>query len=206
MKKIIAMALGAATVALAGSARAEIIIYAGYYDLTACCGNTNPLPDPWVNSPNTTFLGDSTYATSSDPDESALRLYNNGGSAVTLDQGATVGVYTLWDALIGAGGFSIGAGQNVILGATNGDNFDGSDIGLVTQDITISLNGVAHHFQDSNSILLGFPTFDETIPWTEIGAVRFEGGGVPEPASWALMIAGFGLAGASLRRRRAVVA
>jgi len=28
-------------------------------------------------------------------------------------------------------------------------------------------------------------------------------GGVPEPASWALMIAGFGLAGAMLRRRRA---
>ena len=28
-------------------------------------------------------------------------------------------------------------------------------------------------------------------------------GGVPEPASWALMIAGFGLAGAALRRRRA---
>ena len=27
-------------------------------------------------------------------------------------------------------------------------------------------------------------------------------GGVPEPASWALMIAGFGLAGAQLRRRR----
>jgi len=31
-------------------------------------------------------------------------------------------------------------------------------------------------------------------------------GGAPEPASWALMIAGFGLAGATLRRRRAVVA
>ena len=31
------------------------------------------------------------------------------------------------------------------------------------------------------------------------------GGGVPEPASWALMIAGFGLAGAALRRRRGVV-
>ena len=30
--------------------------------------------------------------------------------------------------------------------------------------------------------------------------------GVPEPATWAMMIFGFGLAGASLRRRRAVAA
>ncbi len=32
------------------------------------------------------------------------------------------------------------------------------------------------------------------------------GPGVPEPATWAMLIAGFGLAGASLRRRRAAVA
>ena len=37
-------------------------------------------------------------------------------------------------------------------------------------------------------------------------AFRKDGGGVPEPASWALMISGFGLAGAALRRRRTVVA
>ena len=30
-------------------------------------------------------------------------------------------------------------------------------------------------------------------------------GGVPEPTSWALMITGFGLAGATLRRRRSVL-
>jgi hypothetical protein len=33
-------------------------------------------------------------------------------------------------------------------------------------------------------------------------SVTAPGGGVPEPASWALMIAGFGLAGATLRRRQ----
>lgn len=37
-------------------------------------------------------------------------------------------------------------------------------------------------------------------------AIRSTGGGtVPEPASWALMVAGFGLTGAALRRRQAAV-
>ena len=34
--------------------------------------------------------------------------------------------------------------------------------------------------------------------------VTFDGGTVPEPAAWALMIAGFGLVGTTLRRRRDV--
>ncbi|MBL8773219.1 MAG: PEP-CTERM sorting domain-containing protein [Phenylobacterium sp.] len=47
-------------------------------------------------------------------------------------------------------------------------------------------------------------------PWSFIDEVDFTGGGVvggvPEPSAWALMIAGFGLAGAALRRRTAAVA
>jgi hypothetical protein len=45
--------------------------------------------------------------------------------------------------------------------------------------------------------------------WTEgeliVGNIASEAAPVPEPAAWALMIAGFGLAGAALRRRRTVV-
>lgn len=37
-------------------------------------------------------------------------------------------------------------------------------------------------------------------------AVSLSGGAVPEPASWALMIAGFGLVGAAMRRRVAIAA
>jgi protoheme ferro-lyase len=51
--------------------------------------------------------------------------------------------------------------------------------------------------------------------WTENGSISrvlftYELGelapGVPEPASWAMLIAGFGLTGAAMRRRRAVAA
>ncbi len=50
---------------------------------------------------------------------------------------------------------------------------------------------------------------DETVvKWN--GGIRFATSGtvsaaVPEPATWALMIAGFGIAGASLRRRKVAV-
>lgn len=39
----------------------------------------------------------------------------------------------------------------------------------------------------------------------EVGTQFSAAGAVPEPANWALMVAGFGLAGAAMRRRRATV-
>lgn len=42
--------------------------------------------------------------------------------------------------------------------------------------------------------------FDETFVFTNVSAA------VPEPASWALMIVGFGMVGVTLRRRKAVIA
>ena len=48
----------------------------------------------------------------------------------------------------------------------------------------------------NDALNIGVRVFDNTIV----------PGGVPEPASWTLMISGFGLAGAAMRRRRAVAA
>ncbi|MBL8771604.1 MAG: PEP-CTERM sorting domain-containing protein [Phenylobacterium sp.] len=95
---------------------------------------------------------------------------------------------------------------------------------------SVSLNSC--DIQDSTSFGTG-PTVNQRLCWHtgggamnggwRIGAIDFlnsssdyekviftytgdGGGAVPEPATWALMIGGFGLAGASLRRRRAVTA
>ncbi len=44
--------------------------------------------------------------------------------------------------------------------------------------------------------------------WTFVSEILFDGsdGGIPEPASWALMLGGFGAIGAAARRRRRAVA
>ena len=50
------------------------------------------------------------------------------------------------------------------------------------------------------------PRFDDPSLFRFAFSDGITNGGVPEPASWALMITGFGLAGAAMRRRRSVVA
>ena len=48
--------------------------------------------------------------------------------------------------------------------------------------------------------------FDPNERNVETWLVRGGNGGVPEPASWAMLIAGFGLVGAAMRRRKAALA
>lgn len=109
-------------------------------------------------------------------------------------------------------------------------NFD-TVLGSPTWNIT-AFNGVvfssaAFAGLTSASVLgstdFGSPLFDDSrltltgselrLNWGGIGYqdgqqlhIAFTDGAVPEPAAWALMIAGFGLVGASLRRRAAMPA
>ena len=63
----------------------------------------------------------------------------------------------------------------------------------------------------AKAIVLTGPTtiyalVNDTFYPNDYGAFDVSVAAVPEPASWALLIAGFGLSGAALRRRRAVAA
>lgn len=88
--------------------------------------------------------------------------------------------------------------------------------------IDVTWNGVSVHSEVDNDAGAGFEQFTATVTGHGLDALVFTsyndpafnyfddvsvtGPGVPEPTAWALMIGGFGLAGASLRRRRAIAA
>ena len=58
----------------------------------------------------------------------------------------------------------------------------------------------------AGSYAIRFAQADNQLFFTQGVDNVFVGGAVPEPASWAMLIAGFGLVGASARRRRVVAA
>lgn len=90
------------------------------------------------------------------------------------------------------------AGVTAAVNTTQGCIFDFSAItvtGCGWTKYTLSFTGTAR-----SVVLAGGGVFDDLT----IGAPGNISGPVPEPASWALLIADFGLTGAAMRRRRAI--
>lgn len=101
-------------------------------------------------------------------------------------------------------------------------HFDNSHAGGVGTPTQILVDGVSQAFAGPAAGTIGIVTLDglnaggnsHTIQfiqdpvfvWTFISELRFFGRAIPEPSAWVLMIAGFGLAGGMLRRRRIVAA
>lgn len=113
-------------------------------------------------------------------------------------------------------------GGSPVLDAIN-IHLDNSQIGGVFAPASILVDGVSQSFTAPTIGTIGWVTlsglnltggshtvqFDQ-VPqsWTFVSEITFDGkgGGVPEPATWSMMIAGFGLTGTALRRRRAATA
>ncbi len=68
--------------------------------------------------------------------------------------------------------------------------------------LIVGIGGPSYECQGSYSCFIGNPDNGGSYRWLVDGSAVSGGGAVPEPATWALMIAGFGLAGTILRRRR----
>ncbi|MBS0361259.1 MAG: PEPxxWA-CTERM sorting domain-containing protein, partial [Proteobacteria bacterium] len=69
---------------------------------------------------------------------------------------------------------------------------------------TSSLNQYATDGSLLQSQSIDVASYGVSNPWG--GEMAMSAGAAPEPAAWALMILGFGAAGAHLRRRRVVAA
>jgi hypothetical protein len=120
--------------------------------------------------------------------------------------------------------------QFTLFRAANALSFDLSDFGtLAAADLSLTVNGQTVSLLDGfrgatgNRLFFGFTDTASFTSFTLTGGnsgdvayfdrLRFgtlvdapPGGAVPEPASWAMMIGGFGLVGAAARRRSATLA
>jgi hypothetical protein len=115
---------------------------------------------------------------------------------VSLNYSGSVGVY---DGLNGTGNLLATLDLSPNAGSCPGYSagfcpFSAKGVSFSGVGKSISFAGVA------NQIVFDDITFGSAVPGPDTG------GGVPEPATWAMMIAGFGMAGVALRRRRALAA
>ncbi len=173
---------------------------------TGCSYSTDPIPG-WINSGGTNgqFLpgsssGNTTYFNYV-PDGVAV-AYSNGGSIVqTLAATAQAGVYTL---LVDFGVRNdIGSPGSIKLTIGSTSIFATGVYPLAGTWATYSATYTVTAADAGAPITI---TLDTTGAQADFDDVRLDFIGVPEPASWALMIAGFGMIGAAARRRKPTVA
>jgi hypothetical protein len=99
---------------------------------------------------------------------------------------------------------SAGVATSICLVAYSGFGDPVGTAGAVT-DFSDLLGSISSFSQPINGGLIGGVNFAPTTfdaPTFGPNGVSFQEAGVPEPATWTMMIAGFGLLGAALRRRR----
>ncbi|HLZ73865.1 DUF642 domain-containing protein [Phenylobacterium sp.] len=157
----------------------------------------------WVTAPNGFGIAASDGAFSIDltgyGDNPAVNL-SGIQQTIATDAGAT---YLLTFDLGGEGQYGLPAGLLASAGAasrqfqTTTGGADSGHNGWTTETLSFVASGASTALTFTGNVGQAYIGLDN-VSVVETAAP----GAVPEPAAWALMIAGFGLAGAALRRRR----
>ena len=210
MKKLLVAAAGAALVAAPATAAVTVLDFEGI-------GNATPVgsfyaPD-YIFSPSTLALVDfdagGTGNFANEPSADTIMFFLDASNAILdVPAGFTTGfsfwytsavpaAVTVYDGPGGTGNVLgvinlVAQYTDNCVGDPNGDfcNFTPIGVSFAGTAFSIDFAGAAN--------LTGFDniTFGSETP----------GGVVPEPATWAMLIAGFGLVGSALRRRRVALA
>lgn len=147
-------------------------------------------------SPNTFITGDGANPTS--PVLSGNPIFN-GGIAILFDVDlAGVGFDGGFFDAANSTGITAFARDGTLLGTVTNTGTGIEFLGLVTSDGTAQIAGVFLDLVGSEPA--GFAI--DNLRFGRAGEVTIPG--IPEPATWAMMIAGFGMVGAAMRRRQKV--
>jgi len=224
-KTWIAASVLALTMAAAGMARAEIVLtfdeldgsvnetVDNFYDGGFGGAGTGPGPSQGIVFSHNTITGcnTSSFCGNTNADQSPSQpniIFFLSGDAATMNVAAgfdtgfsffysSINVpafVNVYDGLNGTG--NILATINLAVTPSGGGACAGFFCPFVP--IGVTFDGIAHSVDfggTENQVAFDNITLGSEIPG---------GGGVPEPATWALMIGGFGMAGATLRRRRSL--
>ncbi len=217
MNRQLCFALAALVVCLgaAGPAVADPIeVQVGYSDGLRGSGF---FPSPWAGDPGVVFVG-----TGTPYDAGAIRIINNTGAAVTVNDVSVHlhpatqpgNIFDLWGSNV------LPNGGSLILTQTAFYNFDTSDYPISSVGVPVSggpdsprlditINTVTTSYFDTAHVLdtegFDFAALgNESFRWRPVGGAAGPGGGAaPEPSTLALVVAGaLSLAGARWRRKK----
>lgn len=130
-------------------------------------------------------------------------IYSEGSATVTFDAVA-LGSLPTFAGLVWTDGnnsirFEAFDGNGVSLGVLAGSHADGSFFGTLADD---RFYGVSHSGGISKLVISNPPGTEIDHIQYGVGKANPGAGPIPEPATWAMMLVGFGLAGAMVRRRK----
>ena len=155
----------------------------------------------YTDTPISFTLGDSTFTFSATGDWFAPTAVQTGGTGEinTIFGQPTTYFVDRGTVTFGASDQYAGFSSPTTISYSNGDNF----IGLRATDGTNVYYGFAYT-TDNMLNSYGFETTPGASSTATVAGAP--AGAVPEPASWALMLGGFGLVGGAMRARRRTIA